>query len=416
MAPFPQENPTPKVVSQRQAFEFFLLIMLGGYLFIDTLNGLFVGKLGLPNILAAGYKQALLLLLLVYAFCHAHRRFIISIGILLCVLSWALLRFFAVDGLDSFYAFQEAIKVAYLFILVTILSSFVLLNKSALTWIMGFSVGVIVFNVLSTFAGFGNTTYSDFGAKGFLYSGNAVSGVVVICASYFLVKSYLRSLILFSLLIVFFSLLSLVIGTKSGFLGVLVAAALVMMFYADARTLLLITILIIGLVAFSYFFMDVIQDHPLYHRIKFFYDTGGLERVVFSGRDNKLSAIWPLLVSGEILPFLLGADFGKLVSLGVTRVEFDWIDMQINFGFIPSLIVYCAYSAIFFYLLILKKNEIVNTAIIAFVVLLLISSIAGHVMYNGTVTPLWATIIAAAIKSALTQTPSVFAESESKTI
>lgn len=390
--------PASSVVSQKQAFEFFLLVMLGAYLVIDTLNGLFVRNLGLPNILSAGYKQAFLLFVLIYAFLHAHKRFIISVAILFLVIIWEIIRFFSVDGLDSIYAFQEAIKVSYLFILVTILSRFSLLNNRSLKQILTTATVVIVLNVLSTLVGIGNSTYGDFGAKGFFYAANAVSGVIVICSSFFMVRAWRRSITRFCMCFGFFAVVSLLIGTKGGLLGVMLVAMLVMIFYADTRALLLACTFILSVAGFSYFFLDLIQAHPLYHRIMFFYEMGGIERVLFSGRDEKFAVVWPVLVSGEIMPFLFGADFADLRNSGVTRVEFDWIDMQINFGFLPSLVVYCAYLGMLCYLFILKKNETVNTAIIAFIVLLLISSIAGHVMYNGMVTPLWALIIAAAIK------------------
>lgn len=393
-------------VSQRHAFEIIIILMLGGYLFIDSLNGFLVQNLGLPNLLSAGYKQAFLLLLLVFAFRFEPKRCVIATSILLLVFIWAILRFLLIDNLDSLYAFQEAIKVSYLFILVTILTRVSLLNHHAASRIFLFSTLVILFNIFSTLVGIGQNTYGDFGAKGFFYAGNAVSGVIVICASYFLVKQHQKSYVIFVLTSVFFMLLALLIGTKSGFLGVAIATIMVVMLYFDVRSLLLVSVIaLLGAIGI-FLFWDLIQQNPLYHRIVYFYQSGGIERVIFSGRDVKLNVVWPIISSGEIAPFLLGYDFKELSLGGVTRVEFDWIDMQINFGFVGSMIVYLGYLGLFFYLMSLPKNTMVNTAIISFVVLLLISIIAGHVMYNGMVTPLWAAVIAAAINSSFTENTS----------
>ena len=171
---------------------------------------------------------------------------------------------------------------------------------------------------------------------------------------------------------------------------------MVMLIRADAKTLLLLAAVLIGLAVFIYLFSSLITEHPLYHRIVFFYDTGGIQRVLFSGRDVKLAIIMPVLTNGELLPFLLGADSRELLRIGVSRVEFDWVDMQINFGAILSLGVYLGYVIMFFRLMLTPKNAVANSAIIGFIVLILISSIAGHIMYNGMVTPLWALLIAAA--------------------
>lgn len=53
---------------RRRLFENVLLLLLGVYLLIDTVNGLFVKTLGLPNLLSAGYKQALFGLMLLFVF------------------------------------------------------------------------------------------------------------------------------------------------------------------------------------------------------------------------------------------------------------------------------------------------------------------------------------------------------------
>lgn len=382
-------------------FENVLLFLLGIYLFIDTVNGLFVKTLGLPNLLSAGYKQFLFGLMLLFAFQFEPRRFFWCLVCTALIFCWAILRFFLVDNVWFFLAFQEAIKVIYLFVMVLVISSFRHLSLNKLNLILVFSIGIILLNVLFALVGIGQSTYQSFGAKGFFYSGNAVSGVIVICAAWLLTTAFKRSLLQFVLLILFLSALALLIGTKSGFLGVIVCACLIILFNLDARALaygfLLLSIVIAGIVILG----EQLQEQPLFQRVLFFYENGGITRVMFSGRDQKLMEIWPLFVSADIWQWLLGLDMQAMQRAGIWRVEFDWMDMQINFGILLSLTVYSGYLILFTRMLTQPKNAVVVAALIAFIVLILVSAIAGHVLYNGMVTPLWAMLTAAAFNPGL---------------
>lgn len=384
-------------VQRRQLFENLLLLLLGIYLFIDTLNGLFVVTLGLPNILSAVYKQALLALILLFAFQFEPRRFFWCILCISITFVWATARFFLVDNVWFFLAFQESIKAIYLFVMVLVVSAFKHLNSKKLSLIMLFSISIIVLNVLFSLGGIGLSTYKGFGAKGFFYSGNAVSGVIVICAAWFLTAAYQRSMLKYLFIIIVLAVVALLIGTKSGLLGILISALLVMVFRLDARALAYGFFLVTLLVGGSLMFGDQLLDQPLFQRILFFYDNGGLTRVLFSGRDVKLMAIWPLFERADVPQVLLGLDMEAMQRVGVWRVEFDWMDMQINFGLILSLFVYLGYLTLFIRLTSQPKSNVTTSAIIAFIVLIMISAIAGHVLYNGMVTPLWAVLLAAAL-------------------
>ncbi|BDX07657.1 O-antigen ligase family protein [Planctobacterium marinum] len=388
-------------LQRRQLFENVLLILLGVYLFIDTVNGLFVKTLGLPNFLSAGYKQGLFLLMLLFAFQFEPRRFFWCLLCVAITFIWAMARFYLVDNIWFTLAFQEAIKVIYLFVMVLVLSSFRHFTSNKLNLMLLFSLSVVVLNVVFALVGIGQSTYGNFGAKGFFYSGNAVSGVIVISSAWFLTKAFKRSIIQFLFLILFLSAVALLIGTKSGFLGVLLCALIVIALHLDARALaygvLLLFLTALGLLIFG----EQLLEQPLFQRVLFFYDNGGLTRVLFSGRDVKLIEIWPLFERADFWQLMLGLDMQAMQRAGVWRVEFDWADMQINFGILLSLLVYLGYIALFGRLLTQPKNSVVSSAIIAFVVLIMISAIAGHVLYNGMVTPLWAVLTAAALNNRL---------------
>lgn len=382
---------------RRQFFENVLLCLLGIYLFIDTVNGLFVKTLGLPNFLSALYKQALFGLMLLFAFQFELRRFFWCLCCISLVFLWGTLRFFLVDNVWFLLAFQESIKVIYLFVMVLVVSSFKHFTIKKLNLILLFCIGIIFLNVIFALVGIGQSTYQGFGAKGFFYSGNAVSGVIVICAAWFLTVTFKRSVMQFLMIILILSVVALLVGTKSGFLGVLLCAGLVIVLHMDARALAYGSVLLCFIVLGVFSFGEQLLEQPLFQRILFFYDNGGITRVLFSGRDVKLMAIWPLFERADAWQWLLGLDMEAMQRVGVTRVEFDWMDMQINFGILLSLIVYLGYWVLFSRLLIQPKSTVVSAAIIAFLVLIMVSAIAGHVLYNGMVTPLWAALTAAAL-------------------
>jgi len=209
----------------------------------------------------------------------------------------------------------------------------------------------------------------------------------------------------FFFIILLLSIVSLLIGTKSGFLGVLLCAGFVIAMHMDARALAYGLLLLILFTLGMFFFGEQLLEQPLFQRVLFFYDNGGITRVLFSGRDVKLMAIWPLFERADAWQWLLGLDMQAMQRVGVTRVEFDWMDMQINFGILLSLVVYLGYWVLFSRLLIQPKSTVVSAAIIAFLVLIMVSAIAGHVLYNGMVTPLWAALTAAALNKVISNPP-----------
>lgn len=386
--------------AKRLLAEKLLLLLLVAYLMVDTANGFLVLKLNAPNGLSSIYKQGLMLFCLLFNAIYEPRRFIVCLFLIGAAIIWGGLRFVFVDGVLFLHAFQESIKAIFFFLLVLTYSTFNAMTSSFVFKAMLFSTSVLLFNVLATYAGVGEFTYSNFGAKGFFFAGNAVSGVIVLCATFFLCYSHDRSLFLYLFGGACFAVLALLIGTKAGFMGVIMASILILIFRLNAKTLLIgllvLSLVIIGVVVF----WELLSENMLYQRVKHFYHTGGIERALFSGRDGKMETIMPLFFTQPLSNILLGLDMHALIQSGVTRVEFDWIDMIINFGLLFTLLIYLAHLGVFLYLLTLLKTPLVLAAIAAWLILMLVSSLAGHVIYNGMVTPLWALLTAAAMVEA----------------
>lgn len=383
----------------RGLFESLMILAVGLYLCVDTLNGFIINKLAGPNGFSAVYKQILLLLCLMFNLRFDAKRLAICFCIFSFVFTWALVRFIAVDGVHFSFAFQESIKSIFYFILVITFSGFRTLSQKTLLRIVLFCIAVILFNIATTFLGFGFATYGSFGAKGFFHAGNALSGVIIICSSVLLCLSYQRSTTQFFTLTVLFASLALIIGTKSGFIGVLLIAVSVITFNLNAKSLVLSVAVLFAGIGAAIGFWDVISDNLLFQRVKHFYEVGGINYAIFSGRDVYLKTITPLFSTQVFTGLLLGLDHRSLVQAGVLGVEFDWMDMVINFGLLFTLIVYSMHLVVFLKLISLPTSTLKNAAVIGWLILMLISTVAGHVLYNGMVTPLWAVLTATAFCS-----------------
>lgn len=383
--------------SLQKLFEFSIILLFGGYLLVDSLNGMLMTKFSLPSVLSVAYKQLILVMLLLYSFFHARAAFVTTCLILMTVFAWFLFRFMLVDGLNALNPLQEAIKAAYFFIVVSVVSHFKFLQLTHLKNILLFFIAVLLFNVLVTLLGIGERAYGDFGAKGFFYAGNALSGILVICGSFFLTKIYSRSLVSFLLIGFFLAALSLVIGTKSGFLGIVLLMGLLVLINLDARSLLLTIVSVFILSFAAILLMEHITQNPLIERIRFFYQQGGIYYALFSGRETFLITLWPVLLEADIYQMLFGIDIGKLYQVNRLRSELDWLDMYIYFGMVLCLICYLGYVGVLTRLWLVKHTLVGLSALLSFILLILISLIAGHVMFNGMVTPLWGLVCAFAL-------------------
>ncbi|WP_448246084.1 hypothetical protein [Thalassotalea agariperforans] len=382
---------------QKDAVQTFILFLFSFYLLVDSLNGFVTQKLGLPSVLSVAYKQLLLLSLYLYSFYYSKNTFIILNGIFLSVFSWAVFRFFLVDNIGFIHSFQEALKVAYFFIVFTVMSNFRRLTEKNFQIIMLAFTLVLLINVVFSLVGIGFTTYGSFGAKGFFYGGNALSGVIVIISSAFLCRSFQKSITNFIFTSVALLILATVIGTKSGMLGVFLVVLLVMAFNLNLKIFTLAIAVIALTTALIINLYDVLVESPILVRMTHFYDQGGLSRLLFSGREDKFMHIMPSFLEQNVAQQLLGYNKFKLNMLESTLTEFDVADMFILFGAIFTLITFIAYAGIFLKITFTSHGVISQAATISFIVLTCIAFIAGHIFFNGVVTPLWGLICAAAI-------------------
>ena len=379
--------------TKKAMFEWLIVALLSLSLLVDSLNGFLVLKVGLPSVFSALYKQGVLLLLILYALRYSSSSARHIFMLLSVILAWAVLRLIFVDNMNLLFSFQEAVKALFFFFVVIVVSAFRHVDSKYLSWVIWALILTLLINIASSYLGIGFFSYGKYGAKGFLYGGNAASSVIVICASYLLTVCYRRSVYLFFTAFIFLFSIALIMGTKSGILGVLVCAFLVMMLNLNAKTLLVFLTVITAFGVLVVVQLDNLLNSAIVDRLIYFYNSGGLERALLSGREDKFRLIMPLFLSGNIAYLLFGVDRSVLLKLPDPVIELDFFDMLVFFGTPFTVLILCLYFAIFVRLFMHRSDAVVQACIISIITLFLVSSIAGHVIFNGIVTPIWGTLI-----------------------
>lgn len=246
-------------------------------------------------------------------------------------------------------------------------------------------INFIVFssNIILGLLGYGYNSYGEgnyaFGAKGFFYAANELAGVIVYLFPimlYMIWGNYRRYYFLCSL---FFVGLSLAIGTKSCIISVLFLCLFIAYYYGDKKCRGLILFFIFTTLICMMFYLPFLLDNDgfsLFVRLSSTYEQGGIESLIFSGRDN--------FVQERTIGFFDSGVISQIFGLGGNRtVEMDPYDVMLNFGYLGITLIYSAFG----FLLIrsfrlIKVNSIAPLIFISNFLVLFISTIAGHIIFS----------------------------------
>lgn len=374
-----------------------------GLLFIDSLTGFFVLKVGVDLKLSILYKIVFLFLGLLLLLQRNIKYFIISFSLLSYVIGWSIAQNWFGSIKYLVFDFGEALKLVSTIIVFLVFSTFKLLDCRKLHFkIFSISVAVLFINIFFSLIGIGSKSYGVFGAKGFFYAANALSGIIVLIAAFVLVRAFKHGIVMYVSATGFFALLAAMIGTKSGILGVMIVASLIPLsrFIVTPKLLGALAILVPVAVIGALYLYDLFINSPIYERIVYFYETGGVTRALLSDRDVFFWDIFPTFVNQGYGRLLWGFGFEQLNLFNKDTVEMDPIDIVFIFGFftfaVYVVIMYFMFKSV--YLSETYRDELshdlkLSIAVSSFV-LILISSIAGHILFNGVVTFIWGVTIA----------------------
>lgn len=370
----------------------YLLYAFIPYCFIDLLNGFFSFK-GVPLPISQLYKLGIIILLL---------------PLLLKSASAIFISVFLVTGLVyqvSLYTVDISEDIAVLMRNAIFVLSVIgyyncrgLFNSNHLSILRKvFLINFIVLSVsiIGGLFGIGMTTYGNYlassvrhlGFKSFFIAGNEL-GALIVCLFPFIVlyfnKVYSKSLVLISFLLV-----SILIGTKTPILAVLIMIFVSFIFHFRMNrslkfaSLSFFVFLILFICYFSY---NILQEK--FELLLYFYEERGWLYLVLSGRNNMmLDAMNFVAANFTFFDYIFGVGSSYAASQ-VKSVEIDFADLFIWNGLIWMLFVHFFYIgfAIIVYRIVPKGEKLLISTMLALI--FFASTIAGHIFTSGMLLPI----------------------------
>lgn len=385
------------------AVERILICMAFGLLLIDALTGYFQ-MIGIKTNLSILYKIVFLMACLLLLYKHSRFEFLLSLSLLLLLMIWAMAKYVMYEPSLLIEAFGDGLKLLSPIIVFFAFSHFT--RHETKDFIVKFVVityGVLMVNIVFTFIGIGQSTYGNFGAKGFFQSGNSLSAIIVLVSAFLLTMCYRRGMMAFLTIFLVMLATSVVIGTKAGFLGVVLVAGMIIVlnFRATYTKLFTSSVTFIVLSVLMVVAVKMLMETEIYDRIVFFYNNGGLTRVLLSGRSVFLMDILPTFTQSGFIDLLFGISAENFLDFDKRKVEIDPVDILFKFGLLPTVLYFGLLSLVLgkvFTITLLRNDsfhaELKLAACISTIVLLFMAFISGHVLINGLVTFIWGVMLA----------------------
>lgn len=382
-----------------KSLEYLLLILILNQLVIDTLNGFLLFKFNIDAGVSAIYKIIIFCICLIYN-CFSKNSLICNFLIILYGL--IILSIHSIYSTSSNLAMDlsEYIKLATTFVIFAAVANFTYFNPQRYIKVLSsYSLLIISINLTFSILGLGGSSYTDFGFKGFFYAANALSGVYCIIAGITLYISLNAGMKYYWLSSAFLLVCAAGIGTKTSIIFVALSiVVLPILVGKKKKNFWSLLAILLAIVCFFMVYLEEILNSSLAERIGHFYGVGGLAKVIFSGRDIFFIDNMHSFINGNILLFLTGMGFSGINSFRKPLTEIDIADIAIIYG-VFTLLLYLitflsllSYSNKFIKLYSPKKIIVLSTYIGT--MLFIVSSIAGHILFNGMVTLYLGVIIA----------------------
>jgi len=378
-----------------------ILFMLFFYLIVDSVNGVLI-KDGLSSI--SFFYKALILFLIIFTIRNNILLGIIFL-IVLYVLYIILSNNISLDSLKGMGYLVKFFSVVMFFEYFRIIISKVNGERN-IYYLSLVCFSIIAINLTLGMFGYGFAQYGGhggIGSKGFIYSGNELSGTLLASASivlmYYIKNRQFGKYIFFGVVFVFFSMVT---ATKVAILSSLVLFVFfpVIALISTSRNLTFqkpevynsILILFIFPVVAGVSIYFVFFEINLLDRLSFFYHKSDLITFILSSRNERAAVSFSSYVHDyTVIEWLLGRS-----SVGLS--EIDTLDTLVKYGFFGVLIVYGFF--ILRLIVSVKSSSIhVYRGYVSFMIFLLmaISTTAGHIVFSGMAAPLIGALLSMAL-------------------
>lgn len=375
-----------KQLWQQGLLDWLILFLCTFSLVVDMLNGyLMLGGVGLP--ISMAYKAGLLLLVLLRVAITDLRLVtaLLAFFILLQLPGWAL---FLNKGIFSlfFVDISTAMRVLF-FISFLVYIAIAQPSIKKAQFIMKLITLSMFINLAIGLAGFGYPTYSaadGFGVKGYIFAGNELA-ITLVCVCYFFLFSWARNkpwVIKVSAAFLV-AVCGVLVATKSAILGTTVLAGSFLFLYTRKTFIVIITLLFVAMLIYATHIYEFIKASGAIDRFIFFYNKGGLLRLILSSREDFFHDMAEFaLANFGLLGWVIGWSQGAFIGFVKPAAEIDLIDLYFYFG-ITGIVTYFLFFYLVFNLLNAQKSFFKSPQITIWCLIFAISIFAGHVVYSG---------------------------------
>ncbi|GAB57419.1 O-antigen ligase family protein [Rheinheimera nanhaiensis] len=405
---------TPAATSQallQPVLDWLLCRLIPWFLLVDCLNGALLQTLGSSYGLAAGYKL-LLLSLMALSLAWQQPRLLLALAVSWLallpgpMLQWPALpiRWVLADVQLTLKLVSPLLALAYLCALKqrSPAQAARLLKHSLLI-----SSLVLLVNALAGIAGLGFTAYQPLdgvaqaflGIKGFFYSTNELSAVLLVLTAAMLCLSWQHKL-LYAFVSGCALLLALSLLTKTGLFGVMLLVLLVPLllqqrqFWQAKRKLLGLLALAVSLALLLAIANGeaLLKLLGIYDKLSFVYQQRGISGILLSSRDYYAGRIWQLSSEQYTMPErLFGVGQGG-VALYLKKyfAELDWFDLLVFYGLAGVSLFGLVFAVFIRHSWRLRYTGAGRVLLLLNLLLLMVSSLAGHILTSGMLWLPWA--------------------------
>lgn len=381
----------------------FIIFLMFFILPIDMLNGIMLkAHINLPLSVSQLFKSVLIIVLFIRLFLFPKFEILLltAIFLLLCIPSFV--HYFGANetenflGSDIIKTFKYVTPFLALIFFKEVFQGDPELFKWVKYWIY-FSYALFAFNILLKYVGLGFPMYSyaNTGTKGFFFSGNEISALLLVLYSFIAYKFWEidKNKLLFFGFFLFNLLIGITITSKTAMLGIVLITFMIPisfknLFKVSFRKILTVFVIIAIVIPAAYYFaIRLLTNSSIVERLVYFYKKLDIVTFIFSERNLKAEKMFKIFETDyTLLEKLIGGGQHYYESKLGNVIEIDFLDLFFAYGFLGAAI-FLMILMILFIQNLLKANSSkypyakLNT--IMLLILVFTSSIAGHVFNSG---------------------------------
>ncbi len=392
---------TNKSILNINKLDVLIVVLMFLLLPVDMINGfLLKNNINLPISVAQFYKFVILVCIF-FTFLRKPDNLILSVGIFsLLLLSslYQIIQFseFSILLGDIVKIFRYLAPLFCFLYFVNVIKRNHPKTISLLLKLVYFSYAVLSFNVFIKYLGYGYPMYEfgNIGSKGFFHAGNEISALLIILSSIIGFDLWFKEQKLKYILFLLFSLaVGLGISSKTAALGVLFVFMLIPLKGITIKSkiskiLAAVVVISLALPILIFYSWEYIKTSELYIRLVFFYDKSDFLTFMFSNRNVFfIDAYKTYIQEYNIIEKIIGVGQTHYEVLNEDKiVEIDFIDIFFAYGIMGLSLFLLIISFLWIQLKRLSKSKnypYANFVFLMFIILLGISSTAGHVFSSG---------------------------------